>query len=116
MAWAGLNQRQFPRVNTRCDILIHHRLGGAIQACTQNLGIGGACVILKQELEKLSTVRLRLTLKSEAAPIACEGRIVWIVRSKEPSSGKVTFDTGIEFLNLKLDEQERITSFIQDKV
>ena len=113
MPWAGLDQRAFPRVSARCDISISSRGGKAIRAETQNLGAGGACVILNQKLEKLSQVYLRLTLDQPKAPIECDGRIVWMVRSKEPASGKVTFDIGIEFLNLKPEDQELITTFAQ---
>ena len=113
MGWGGLDQRAFPPVSARCDISIHDRIGGTIKAKTQNLGRGGACVILNRELEKLSQVRLRLTLADPNDPIECDGRIVWMVRSKEPSSGKVSFDIGIEFLGLDVKNQERITSFGQ---
>lgn len=113
MTWGGLDQRVFPRVKARCDIWIHDRIGEAIRSQTQNLGAGGACVILNQELEKLSRVHLRVSLEEFQSQVECDGRIVWMVRSKEPASGKVTFDTGIEFLNLKSVDQERITSFIQ---
>lgn len=114
MTWAGLDQRVFPRVSARCDIWIRNRIGGAIKVKTQNLGSGGVCVILNQELEKLSQIHLRLSLEEAQPQIECEGRIIWMVPSKEPASGKVTFDTGIEFLNLKIADQERITSFIQN--
>lgn len=113
MSWAGLNQRQFPRVNLRCDVLIHNRFGGTVEAQTENLGQGGVCVILKQAIEKFSPVKLRLILKKETPPIECDGRIVWMVRSKEPATGKVTYDTGIEFVGLAHPEQERISSFLQ---
>ena len=113
MGWAGLDQRAFPRISARCDISIHDRIGGAIKAKTQNLGVGGVCVILNRELEKLSRVHLRLMLGELAQPVECDGRVVWMVRSKELSSGKVTFDIGIEFLNLLAKEQESIAAFIK---
>lgn len=116
MAWAGLDQRVFPRVSARCNISIRGEMGGGIEAKTQNLGAGGVCVILNRELEKLSQVHLRLSLEEAEPPIECDGRIVWMVRSKEPASGKVTFDIGIEFINLKTAEQERIAAFIQRRI
>ncbi|MBI4395322.1 MAG: PilZ domain-containing protein [Candidatus Omnitrophica bacterium] len=114
MAWSGLDQRVFPRVSARCDITIHDRIGGKIKTKTQNLGAGGACVILNRELEKLSQVRLRLMLEDPDQPIECDGRVVWMVRSKEPS-GKVSFDVGIEFLRLSPSDQERIITFNQSQ-
>jgi c-di-GMP-binding flagellar brake protein YcgR len=114
MSWSGLDQRVFPRFNTRCDIAIHGGpFGTGLKVKTQNLGAGGVCVILDQGLEKLSQVRMRLALASSEKPIECEGRVVWMVRSKEPASRKVSFDTGIEFLNLSSEDQARIKQFIQ---
>ncbi|MBI4357872.1 MAG: PilZ domain-containing protein [Candidatus Omnitrophica bacterium] len=115
MVWAGLDQRAFPRISARCDILIHDHIGGTIRAKTQNLGGGGVCVILNRELEKLSRVRLRLILEETTYPIECEGRIVWMVRSRELPSGKVHFDTGIEFLGLRPLDRERISAFIENR-
>ena len=116
MTWSGLDHRQFPRINTQCDLWLHKGFGGLIHAQTENLGRGGACVILRHALEKLTSVQIRLALKEETSPIECGGRIVWTVRSKEPASGKVTYDTGIEFLNIKLEDEERITNFIQSRL
>ena len=115
MSWSGLDQRTFPRLSARCDIAIHDRqFGAGLKAKTQNVGAGGVCVILDQGLEKLSQVRLRLTLVESEEPLECDGRVVWMVRSKEPASGKVSFDTGIEFLNLTSQNQTRINQFIQN--
>ena len=115
MSWAGLDQRAFPRVSARCDISIHDRIGGAIKTKTQNLGVGGVCVILDRELEKLSKVHIRLTLEeSVQAAVECNGRVVWMVRSKEPASGKVTFDIGVEFLDLSPKDQELIIAFTKN--
>ena len=117
MTWSGLDQRAFPRLSARCDIAIHDRLfSQGLEAKTQNVGVGGVCVILDQALEKLSQVRLRLTLNESEKPFECDGRVVWMVRSKEPASGKVSFDTGIEFLNLTPQNQARVEHFIQNLI
>ena len=116
MGWAGLDQREFPRVSAQCDISIHDRIGGAIKAKTQNLGVGGVCVILSRELEKLSVVHLKVTLENSTQTVECDGRVVWMVRSKELSSRKIFFDIGIEFLNLKPEDQDAIGTFIKGRV
>ncbi|MBI1978053.1 MAG: PilZ domain-containing protein [Candidatus Omnitrophica bacterium] len=114
MSWAGLDQRAFPRIQARCDIDIHS-FGGPIKAQTQNVGIGGVCVILNRELEKLSQVGLKLALEGSSSPIECTGRIVWMVKSKEPASGKTFFDTGIEFVNLNPQDQECLSTYIKNR-
>ncbi len=112
MGWTGLDQRQFPRLSAECEILIKDHGHGAIKARTENIGRGGVCVILKEELSKLSQVWFHLALSKQEPPIDCEGRVVWIVRSKNPASGKVTFDTGIEFLNLKPEQKSSLEHFL----
>ena len=92
MTWGGLDQRVFPRISARCDISIHDRVWGAITTKTQNLGAGGVCVISNRELEKLSRVHLRIALQESVPPVECDGRVVWMVRSKDLPSGRITFD------------------------
>ena len=115
MEWTGLDQRNFPRIEVACDISIREHKNGGIKATTENLGAGGVCVILAKELEKLSEVRLRLTLDQNRSAVECDGRIVWTVRSKDPASQKVTYDTGIEFVNLKEDDRRSILSMTENR-
>lgn len=112
MTWGGLDQRVFPRFSTGCDILIQGKKGPPIRAKTENLGAGGVCVILGEELEKLTHVRLRLNLDTNRPPVECEGRVIWTVASKVLGTRKVTFDTGIEFLNLAPETGSAITAFV----
>lgn len=112
MSWAGLDQRVFPRFSARCDITIID-LGEMITTKTQNIGVGGVCVILKRELEKLSQVKLRLILDETVPPIECDAKVVWMIPGKELSSGKMHYDTGLEFTNLDSKDRDRIQSFIQ---
>lgn len=112
MTWKGLDQRAFPRLSAKCDLIIHDRIGGTIKAKTQNLGLGGLCVILDRAVEKLSQVRLRLMLAETIPPVQCDGRVVWMVRTKEPALNKAAFDIGIEFLNLNPTDREQISNFI----
>lgn len=112
MGWVGLDQRVFPRFSARCDITISGG-GETLKTKTQNIGVGGVCTILKKELEKLSQVKLRLILDESLPPIECNARIVWMIPGKELLSSKKYYDTGLEFLNLKFQDQERIQSFVQ---
>ncbi len=110
MNWGGLDQRVFPRISARCDITISDKIGGTIQTKTQNVGVGGVCVLLTRELEKLSTVKLRLIL-DQVSPIECKARICWMIKSKD-SSRKTNYDTGFEFLDLIPEDRSKIQIFI----
>ena len=115
MGWAGLDQRAFPRIDARCDIWIGDQIGEIVKTKTQNLGAGGICVISEREFEKLTRVHLRLTLKEGAPPVECDGRVVWMVRSKELVPRKVSFDIGVEFLDLKAPDRDVISNFIDKR-
>jgi hypothetical protein len=63
---------------------------------------------MKKELDKFVTVELVLYLEDGRPPIECDARVVWVVKRKNE------FDTGIEFLNLKQKDAERIERIIQE--
>ena len=107
MSWSGLNKREFPRINLSCDISIHDG-DVPIKAKTENLGPGGLCALLERELEKLSSVHLSLELEPNTPPVRSHARIVWIVKSKELGSKKVSYDTGFEFINISDADRLRI--------
>ena len=116
MAWAGFNQRQFPRVTTECDISLS-KAGdeSQIHAKTQNLGAGGVCVLVPEEMERFSSVQLSIRFDKSPTDLVCEGRVVWVVKSKDPQSGKVTFDTGIEFRDISEEQENGIREFLERK-
>ncbi len=115
MVWQGMNQRTFPRVNVACDLTIDIPSASVMKTKTENLGAGGVCVILDKGLDKLSTVHLQIMLTDDANPVKCDGRIVWLVCTKQPglNATRVEYDTGIEFTNLEESDRERISRFIQ---
>ncbi|OGW82173.1 MAG: hypothetical protein A3G33_10630 [Omnitrophica bacterium RIFCSPLOWO2_12_FULL_44_17] len=113
MAWMGLNKREFPRVDISCDILIDDENEKQIIAKTENLGSGGVCVLLGRPLDKLSNVELKLSLGHDNLPLTCQGRVVWLVQSRDLSTHKTTYDTGIEFTNIKEEDRARISQFIK---
>ena len=112
MGWAGLDQRVFPRFSAQCDLTISGG-GETLKNKTQNIGVGGVCVILQKEIQKLSQVKLRLVLDESMPPIECDARVVWMIPSKEISSPKKHYDTGVEFINLDPKDRERIDLFVQ---
>ena len=115
--WDGFEGRRFPRVKSKCQLFIQSVEGKSpISALTENIGLGGVCVILKEPLGKLSRIRLSLELEDAVAPIDCEARIVWCVESREWGSDTRSYDTGIEFLNLSDQDRKRVECLIRGKV
>lgn len=108
MAWGGMDQRRFPRVQQSCTVALRQVHGRpAIAATTENVGIGGVCVLLDQGLDIFAPVDVELALADGGPPLACRGMIAWVVRRRELNRPTV-FDTGIEFVGLTPDDEGRL--------
>jgi hypothetical protein len=112
--WDGFNKRKFPRVNLECEITIQSTdQAPPLRAITQNVGAGGVAVLLDKSLERFSSCRVRLQL-SPKKTVEGEGKVVWIVPTKEPKSSRKRYDTGIEFMGFSEDDQALIIQFLTD--
>jgi hypothetical protein len=117
--WHGMNRRRFPRANYQCLITLGKK--GAqryILTNTENIGLGGICVILDEDAGIFAEVEIELALKDNYPPIKCKGHIAWVVKSQAIKSGEVVpkFDTGIEFVNLKEVDRQRVEKVMEDRI
>jgi hypothetical protein len=111
--WDGFNKRKFPRINVQCEITIHPESSKPpISTVTENLGVGGVCVILDESVDRFSNCKLRLNLAPHIPTLECSGRIVWIVPTRESKSRKSRYDTGIEFADMDQASSEIIRNFL----
>ncbi len=110
-----MDQRKFPRVSYKC--LIRVVIDGQekeIDTFTENIGGGGICVVLDEDLGLFSEVSLEMFLGDYTKPITCRGTIVWIVKRRPVSEGEIArYDTGIEFMNIKDEDKEHIAQLVQ---
>jgi c-di-GMP-binding flagellar brake protein YcgR len=111
MAWEGLNRRQFPRANFPCLIKIF-REGHAdetILTHTENISIGGACVIMKNSIELFTPAAVEIDIMDGSETIACRARVVWAVRRKAIEERRPScYDVGFEFLDIKEQDRSRV--------
>ena len=113
--WDGLNRRRFPRVNYPCLVVIRHNNEekDVILTHTENVGIGGVCVILKKNVKLFCPVELEVDLLDLGNHIKCQGKVVWNVQRKNDHPEKPFFyDIGIEFVNIDKDEQQRLEEVV----
>lgn len=114
--WEGLNRRRFPRVSYPCLVVIRNDEPGkkeAILTHTENVGIGGVCVILKQNINVFYPVEIELDLLDLREHIKCKGKIVWNIQRKPDAPKKPLFyDVGIEFQNLHRKDLLRLEEVI----
>src|SRR3989338_11631550 len=114
--WNGINRRKFPRANYKCLITIRKRLTSkTIATQTENIGAGGICVIIKEDLGLFQGVDLELHLEDNRPPVKCGGTIVWVVKKSElKQKGGFLYDTGIEFIDIRPEDRERISELVEE--
>ena len=114
--WNGINRRKFPRANYKCLITIRKRLTAkTISTHTENIGAGGICVIIKDDLGLFQGVDLDLFIGDDRHPIKCGGTVVWVVKKSEPKQkGSFSYDTGIEFIDVRPEDRDRISEVVED--
>ena len=108
--WEGINKRRFPRANYGCEVIVRHKKKPEIFSTqTENIGVGGICVILPKGLSLFTDVELEIRLPDGKEAIHTEGRTVWIVKD---SSRNDRFDTGVEFTKISKEARGRIETII----
>jgi hypothetical protein len=115
-AWDGLDRRKFPRVNYPCQVIVRseREQRDALLTHTENVGVGGASVVIKQSLKMFAPVDIELDLLDLGDHIKCQGKVVWSVRRRDSESHKPSFyDVGIEFVDLAEKDRQRIEASIQ---
>ena len=113
--WGGINRRRFPRMHRRCLI---HITGKdpvtTISTRTENIGAGGICVILNENLGLFQSVELELNLENrDPSSIKCKGTVVWVVKKHAREEGTaLQYDTGIEFADICGESGRRIEKIV----
>jgi len=113
--WEGLNRRKFPRVFYPCLITI--RQDGETKSVflthTENIGIGGVCVILKKNIKLYAPVEIELDLMDMGKHIRCAGKVMWAVRRMTEDDKKPLFyDLGVEFVDITDADRTRVSEVV----
>lgn len=113
--WNGINRRKFPRANYKCVITIKKRLTSkVISTQTENIGAGGICVMIKEDLGLFQGIDLEVYLNHGATPVRCGGTIVWVVKKNETKQkGSYIYDTGIEFIDIRPEDRDKISELVE---
>lgn len=114
--WEGLNKRQFPRMSYPCLIVIRNGdddKNNIVLTHTDNVGVGGVCVVLKQPVKIFSVLEIELDLLDLGNHIRCKGKVAWNIEkdSGDKKSQKI-FDVGIEFMDIEEKDRSRLQEVI----
>lgn len=112
--WNGIDRRRFPRASYKCLICIKRRLTSkSISTYTENIGAGGICVVIKEDLGLFQGVDVELFLEDQRPSVKCGGTVVWVVKKvTSRRKGPVLYDTGIEFIDLRPEDRDRISNIV----
>ncbi|MBL7156807.1 MAG: PilZ domain-containing protein [Candidatus Omnitrophica bacterium] len=100
----------------KCLIYIGKKESGkAISTHTENIGAGGICVILDEDLGLFQGVDLEVDLENGVPiNIKCSGTVVWVVKKRDiKGKAALHYDTGIEFVDLNEESKNRITKIVE---
>ena len=116
MGWSGIDTRRGVRVAFECVVIVKKKETSLVfRTQTENLSIGGVCVILERGLLKNTPVETELFLPEDPIPVTCAGKIAWSVRRNEYAKKKPSqFDTGIEFIGLPDEDKFRLKRIIEE--
>ena len=121
MSWDGFNRRRFPRLLYPCLVKLTAADGAqqdAFLTHTENIGVGGICIIVKKEIPLLTPVQVEVDLLEETDHLFAKGRVAWVVHRKALEAVKPLFyDIGIGFEGLAAKDKARlgatVTQFIR---
>ncbi|MFC1576458.1 PilZ domain-containing protein [Candidatus Omnitrophota bacterium] len=117
--WNGIDRRKFPRIRHKCIIKITRAESSkTIATYTENIGVGGICVILKDDLGLFQGVNLELDLENGSTKqLKCSGTVVWVVKKHDVvDKKKPLYDIGIEFVDLDDEGRERLFKIIEKQL
>jgi len=113
-------KRKYPRIRVKYKITIVCEgkvLFGTpedfvFHTFTENLSEAGVMVNLEQQLSDAAIVKMRLFVTKDV-PFECKGSIAWTKKVNPENTKPDIFATGIRFIELDYDEQEKIGDLVK---
>ena len=116
IGWSGIDVRRGVRVAFECVVIVKKKESSLIfRTQTENISVGGVCVILERGLLKDTPVEIELFLPDVPIPITCGGRVAWSVKRNEYVKRKsLHFDIGLEFIDITQEDKSRLRRIIEE--
>jgi len=114
--WDGEERRKAIRVTTELVVKysvekkLHIKLNGEIR----NISKKGMRLIVNEKLAEGTLLFLEFDIPEAKEPIQADGKVVWTSGEfdERDASGRRIFQTGVQFVNIKPDDDARLTSYI----
>ena len=87
----------------------------SISTQTENIGAGGICVIIKDDLGLFQGVDVELYLDETRPPIKSGGPIVWVVKKPDPKpKSAYSHVTGVGFIDIRPEDRDKISEIVEE--
>ena len=107
-------RRKFPRLNAVVNVEYSIIGEGPLKytESTKNIGAGGICLIVYEEIKINTLLSLKFFLPDSNEPIQAKGRVVWKGEFSISSDQIRRYDLGIEFVEIGEEDRERISKYV----
>lgn len=116
MGWSGIDTRRGVRIAFECVVIVNKKEASLVfRTQTENISVGGICVILEKRLLKNTPVEIELFLPDSPVPITCVGKVAWSFKRNENTRKKpLQFDTGLEFIDITQEDKSCLKRIIEE--
>ncbi len=115
--WDGKERRKAIRVNTDLTVRysvekkLHLKVNGAIKDISRK----GVRLAVGEKLTEGALLFLEFDILDAKGPIVADGKVVWASGTfdERDASGKRIFETGVQFVNMKAEDDNRLAVYIK---
>ena len=114
--WDGKERRKAIRVNTELVVRysIQKKLRIKRNGETKDISRRGMKLIINEKLPDEALLFLEFDIPEGNATISVDGKVVWTSGDfdERDDSGKRVFQTGVQFINIKPEDDTKLTAYI----
>jgi len=115
--WNGSERRQSQRINASLIVKysIDRRPQAKLNGQTKDLSSGGLGLVVNEKLYEGTFLLLEFELPESKNIIYARAQVAWVKGdyTERNYTGKRIFQTGIQFLNIKPEDKNRLDSYIE---
>ena len=115
--WNGRERRQAIRINASFVVKysVKKKPYTKLNAHMKDLSHGGMRLLINEKLEEGVLLLLEFNIPDTTDAISTEGKVIWTEGefSERDEAGRRIFQTGIQFINIKTADKEKLVSYIE---
>jgi len=117
-----MDKRKFIRLEILLEVVHRREVHSSVATLTltKNISQGGVCFVDCREIDNFSVMdlmNLNIFFPFDSIPVKIKGKVSWIKNyDKIDEDGRNRFDMGVEFLEVRDEDKQRIEQYIKGKL